>query len=61
MDVFTRHIIGVGVERTDIDGAAICRMFDHAITGQALRKHLSTDHDRCSAAVHRSLGGTTPA
>ena len=28
MDVFTRRIIGFGVERADMDGAAVCRMFN---------------------------------
>ena len=30
MDVFTRRIIGFGVERADIDGVSICRMFSCA-------------------------------
>ena len=45
MDVFTRRIIGFGVEPADIDGISVCRMFNHAIAGQALPKHVSTDHD----------------
>ena len=45
MDLFTRRIIGFGVERADIDGISVCRMFNHAIAGQPLPKHLSTDHD----------------
>ena len=45
MDVFTRHIIGFGVERGYIDGVSVCRMFNHAIAGQPLPKHVSTDHD----------------
>ena len=45
MDVFTRRIIGFGVERADIDGVAVCRMFNRAIAGQPLPKHISTDHD----------------
>jgi transposase InsO family protein len=45
MDVFTRRIIGFGVERAPIDGISVCRMFNHAIAGQPLPKHLSTDHD----------------
>jgi putative transposase len=28
MDVFTRRIIGFGVERANIDGISLCRMFD---------------------------------
>ena len=45
MDVFTRRIIGFGVERAGIDGVSVCRMFHHAIVGQPLPKHVSTDHD----------------
>ena len=45
MDVFTRRIIGFGVERANIDGISVCRMFNHAIAGQPLPKHVSTDHD----------------
>jgi len=45
MDVFTRRIIGFGVERAYIDGVSVCRMFNHAVTGRPLPKHVSTDHD----------------
>jgi transposase InsO family protein len=45
MDVFTRRLIGFGIERESIDGVSVCRMFNHAVSGQALPKHLSTDHD----------------
>jgi putative transposase len=45
MDVFTRRIIGFGVEPAYIDGVSVCRMFNHAIAGQPPPKHLSTDHD----------------
>jgi putative transposase len=45
LDVFTRRIIGFGVERADIDGIAVCRMFNQAIAGQLLPKRISTDHD----------------
>ena len=45
MDVFTRRVIGFGVEPAHIDGVSICRMFNRATAGQLLRKHLSTDHD----------------
>lgn len=45
MDVCTRRLIGFGVERAAIDGVSVCRMFNHAIAGQPLPKHLSTDHD----------------
>jgi putative transposase len=45
MDHFTRRIVGVGAEAADLDGVAVCRMFNHALSGQRLPKHLSTDHD----------------
>ena len=45
MYVFTRRIIGVGVERAYIDGLGMCRMFNHAIAGHPRPKHVSTDHD----------------
>ena len=45
MDVFTRRIIGFGVERAYVDGIFVCRMFNHAIAGKPLPRHLSTDHD----------------
>ena len=44
MDVFTRRIVGFGVERADINGVAVCRMFNHA-RGQRHPRHLTTDHD----------------
>jgi putative transposase len=45
MDVFTRRIIGFGVERAYIDGVCVCRMFNHAVAERPLPKHVSTDHD----------------
>ena len=45
MDVFTRRIVGFGVERADIDGVSVCRMFNQAIAGQQLPKHISSDND----------------
>ncbi len=45
MDVFTRRIVGFGVERAYIDGVSVCRMFNHAVAGRPLPKHISTDHD----------------
>ncbi len=45
MDVFSRRIIGFGVERGYVDGISVCRMFNHAIAGKLLPGHLSTDHD----------------
>ena len=45
MDVFTRRIIGFGVEREYLDGVSVCRLFNHAVAGQPRPKHVSTDHD----------------
>ena len=41
----SRRIIGLGVERACIDGISVCRMFNHAVAGRPLPKHVSTDHD----------------
>ena len=45
MDVFSRRIIGFGVHAGDVDGVAVCRLFNSAVSGQPLAKHISTDHD----------------
>ena len=45
MDIFTRRIIGFGVAAANLDGSAVCRMFNRAITKQTMPKHLSSDHD----------------
>jgi len=45
MDVFTRRIVGFGVEPAHIDGASVWRMFNQARYDQPLPKRLSTDHD----------------
>jgi putative transposase len=45
MDVWTRRLVGFDVERGNIDGVSVCRMFNHAIAGQALPKRVSTDRD----------------
>ena len=45
MDVFTRRIIGFGVERADLCGVSVCRMFNQIICGKSLPRHLSSDHD----------------
>jgi hypothetical protein len=43
MDVLTRRIIGFGVERTDLCGVSVCRMFNQIIAGKSLPRHLSSD------------------
>ena len=45
MDQFTRRIIGFGGHRGDVDGVALCRMFNKAISRMGTPKYLSTDHD----------------
>ena len=46
MDQFTRRIVGFGVHAGNVDGIALCRMFNHAISGQEyMPKYLSSDND----------------
>jgi transposase InsO family protein len=45
LDQFTRRIVGFGVQAEAIDGPALCRMFNQAISGQGLPTRLSADHD----------------
>src|ERR1700687_795737 len=45
MDVCTRRLVGFGVERANIDGVSVCRMFNRAIAGQRLPKRINTDND----------------
>ena len=45
-DVFTRRIIGLGVQVNSVAGSSLCRRFNQAIAGQALPAGLSLDHDR---------------
>jgi putative transposase len=45
MDVFTRRIVGFGIERASIDGMSACRMFNDAVGGRPLPKRVGTDHD----------------
>jgi len=45
MDQFTRRIIGFGVHAGDMDGAALCQMFNTAITTRGVPKYLSSDND----------------
>ncbi len=55
MDHFTRRIIGLAVHVGDVDGVALCRMFNKVITGITPPKYLSSDNDplfeyhRCQA------------
>ena len=45
MDPFTRRIIGFGVHAGDVDGIALCRMFNRAISNQGAAHYLSSDND----------------
>ena len=45
MDQFTRRIIGFGIHAGDVDGIALCRMFNTAISTQGVPHHLSSDND----------------
>src|SRR5450759_2033412 len=45
MDQFSRRIVGFGVQAVAVDGFALCRMFNQAISGQGLPTRLTTDHD----------------
>jgi len=45
MDQFTQRIIGFGVHAGDVDGVALCRMFNTAIYSQGAPHHLSSDND----------------
>ena len=45
MDQFTRRLVGFGVQCGAATGADVCRMFNAAIHGQGVPRHLSTDHD----------------
>ncbi|MGH8754795.1 MAG: hypothetical protein ACREU0_03025, partial [Burkholderiales bacterium] len=45
IDVFTRRIIGFGIERGDIEGIPVCRMFNQAIAKHTLPRYVSTDND----------------
>jgi transposase InsO family protein len=44
MDQFTRRIVGFGVQCENVDGPALCRMFQQTIR-RPLPKYLSTDND----------------
>jgi transposase InsO family protein len=45
MDVYTRRIIGFGVQDVAVDGPSLCWMFNQAIVAQSLPARLSFDHD----------------
>jgi len=45
MDQFSRRLIGLAVQAKAVDGVALCRMFNRAISGKGLPARLSFDHD----------------
>jgi transposase InsO family protein len=45
MDQFTRRIIGFGVQVGDVDGVALCRMFNSAISTMGTPRYISSDND----------------
>jgi transposase InsO family protein len=45
MDQFSRRIVGFGVHAGDVDGVALCRMFNSAISTMGTPTYLSTDND----------------
>jgi len=45
MDQFTRRIIGFGVHVGDVEGVALCRMFNSAISTMGTPRYISSDND----------------
>jgi len=45
MDQFTRRLIGFGVHAGDVDGVALCCMFNRVISGKKPPSYLSSDND----------------
>jgi transposase InsO family protein len=45
MDQFTRRLIGFGVHAGDVDGVALCCMFNRATSRMGAPRYLSSDHD----------------
>ena len=45
MDQHTRRIIGFGVHAGNVDGQALCRMFNQATSGHRWPTHISSDND----------------
>lgn len=45
MDQYSRRIIGFGVQAGNVDGPALCRMFNGATRGTAWPERLSFDND----------------
>jgi len=45
MDQYTRRIVGFAVHVGNVDGPALCRMFNDATSSQGWPKYLSSDKD----------------
>jgi len=45
MDQFSRSIVGFGIHRGNVDGIALCRMFNQASSGKDPPHYISTDND----------------
>ena len=45
MDQFNRSIVGFGIHRGNVDGIALCRMFNQASSGKDPPHYISTDND----------------
>ena len=45
MDQWSRRIIGFGVQAGPVNGPALCRMFNQAISTNQSPKYISTDHN----------------
>lgn len=45
MDQFTRRIIGFGIQAGEVNGVALCRMFNAAVSAKGPPKYLSSDND----------------
>ena len=45
MDQYTRRIVGFGVHKGNVEGPALCRMFNDATSGQGWPERISSDND----------------
>jgi transposase InsO family protein len=45
MDQYTRRIIGFAVQAGNVDGPALCRIFNDATSRQGSSKYISSDND----------------
>ena len=45
MDQYSRRIIDFGIHQGPVDGVAVCRMLNHAISGTDPPRYLSSDND----------------